>query len=63
MTAVPPSTDPAQRHRPHDRDTPRVVAHKPSSRGLTPLDIGQALGLGENAVRDLLGIQTPLRTD
>ena len=47
----------ADRHRqdaPLDRETARVAAHELRARGLTPLDISQALGISEGAVRALL---------
>lgn len=44
----------AQLHRPRDQDTLRVAVHELASRGLTPADIGQALGLNPSAIHTLL---------
>lgn len=44
----------ARQQPPPDRDTARAAAVELRSRGLTPLDIAQALGLSEGAVRALL---------
>ncbi|MGC8519279.1 MAG: helix-turn-helix domain-containing protein [Steroidobacteraceae bacterium] len=40
--------------RPQDRATLRAAALELRARGLTPLDIAEALRLSERAVRDLL---------
>jgi orotate phosphoribosyltransferase-like protein len=50
-------TDPAQVHRPPDRDTMRCAAVELQQRGLTPRDIAAALQLSEASVRQLLGEQ------
>ena len=42
------------RHRPSDPATLRAAAVELRSRGLTDRDIGQALGIAEAAVRQLL---------
>jgi len=52
------NADPSHIHRPHDRETLRAAAVELRQRGLTPLDIGIALELGEDAVRELLGLPT-----
>jgi hypothetical protein len=44
-----------RQHRPQDRDAVRAAAVELRSRGLTDRDIGQALGIAEQAVRQLLG--------
>jgi hypothetical protein len=48
------SVDAAELHRPRDEATLRVAAMELRSRGMTERDIGQALGVGETAVRQLL---------
>lgn len=47
--------EPANRHRPRDRETLRCAAVELRSRGLTPQDIAQALGLSTAAVEQLIG--------
>lgn len=39
-----------------DRDTLRCAAAELRARGLTPLDIGELLRIGESAVRELLAM-------
>lgn len=46
---------------PPDRDTARVAARELRSRGLTPIDIADALKLSEAAIRELLGEATDSR--
>jgi hypothetical protein len=53
-------TDAAQLHRPSDRATLRAAAAELRQRGLRPRDVGQALGISEDAVRELLQLPPDL---
>jgi hypothetical protein len=48
--------DRTEQHRPLDRETVRAAARELRQRGLTPLDIADALKLSEAAICELLEV-------